>query len=130
MIVLAIKTDQPEAELAIYDDKKQRANIKWAAQRILADTINLKLREILNLLSISLNDIEGIVCFQGPGSFTGLRIGLSVGNALAYTLGIPIVATKGKNWLSLGIKELQSGKNQKIVTPYYNRPAATTRPKK
>jgi tRNA threonylcarbamoyladenosine biosynthesis protein TsaB len=43
-----------------------------------------------------MHDIEGVVCFKGPGSFTGLRIGLTVGNALAYAQNIPVVASKSK----------------------------------
>lgn len=130
MIVLTIRTDKPEAELAIHDGNKKLVEEKWQAHRILADTINSKLEKMLKLLSISFSDIEGIVCFEGPGSFTGLRIGLSVGNALAYAQNIPIVASKGDNWIEKGIKKLEAGENQKIVTPYYDRPAATTTPKK
>ena len=35
-------------------------------------------------------DIKNIVCINGPGSFTGLRIGLTVGKTLAYTLNVSI----------------------------------------
>ncbi len=47
--------------------------------------------------------IEGIVCYEGPGSFTGLRIGLSFGNALAYTRGIPIVGARDSSWIEKGL---------------------------
>lgn len=135
MIILTLRTDKPEAELSIYDVKSpslhvELAYVKWQAHLELSNTIHKEIRKILNKSSISLNGIEGIVCFRGPGSFTGLRIGLTVANALAYTQDIPIVAATGQKWIDSGIKDLLAGKNSKIVRPKYDRPAAITSPKK
>ena len=130
IVILAIRTDKPQAELYLYDAKKELGQLKWQAHRELSGTIHKQIDKILNKSSISLGDVKGIVCFKGPGSFTGLRIGLSVANALAYVTNIPIVARKGDDWLEQGIKNLQAGKNDKIAVPYYDRLAATTQPKK
>lgn len=43
---------------------------------------------------ISLKDVHEIRVNTGPGSFTGLRIGISIANALAYTLKIPVNGKK------------------------------------
>jgi tRNA A37 threonylcarbamoyladenosine modification protein TsaB len=83
MIILTLRTDKTEAEIGLYDNEKQLAYEIWYAHRELAETIHKKLAEILDKASKELNDIGGVVCFKGPGSFTGLRIGLTVGNALA-----------------------------------------------
>lgn len=48
------------------------------------------IKEILEENNLTLKDIKNIVCINGPGSFTGLRIGLSVAKTLAYTLNVPI----------------------------------------
>ena len=138
MIVLVLRTDKPEAELGLYENEKQVAYVKWQAHRELSETIHLKIKEILKpsttlrsgKSSASLSDVGGIVVFKGPGSFTGLRIGLSVANALAYAQDIPIVAKTGQKWIETGIKDLQAGKNDKIALPKYDRPVATTPPKK
>lgn len=45
---------------------------------------------ILKENDLTVKDIKDIVCINGPGSFTGLRIGLSVGKTMAYSLNIPI----------------------------------------
>ncbi len=39
-------------------------------------------------------DLEGIEVEKGPGSFTGLRVGVSVANALGFALGIPVNGKK------------------------------------
>lgn len=126
MMILAIRTDKPEAELYLYKDTEQIAVAKWQAHRELAETIHKKLDELLSSQGQALRSVRGIVCFKGPGSFTGLRIGLTVANALAYAQNIPIVAKRGEHWLEKGIADLQTGKNDKIATPYYDRPAVTS----
>lgn len=126
MLVLAIRTDKPQAELYLYNDKKEGGQLKWQAHLKLSKTIHVQIDKLLNKSSISLKDIDGIVCFKGPGSFTGLRIGLTVANALAYSQNIPIVARKDDDWLKKGIIDLKPGKNDKIATPFYDRPAATS----
>lgn len=130
MRILTIRTDKPEAELGIHEDQKQLAYIKWEAHRALSDTIFYKLRDLLNESSKRLEDIEGVVCFRGPGSFTGLRIGLSVANALAFARNIPITGTGGETWIEDGIKKLREGSNDKITLPEYGAPARTTKQRK
>jgi tRNA threonylcarbamoyladenosine biosynthesis protein TsaB len=130
MMILGIRTDKPEAELYIYDGDKKLAEIKWQAHLKLAETLNSKIEEILYKSSIPYDDLGGIMVFKGPGSFTGLRIGLSAANALAYSLSIPIVAMGGDDWLAASMKDLFAGKNDKIAIPEYGAPARTTKPRK
>ena len=130
MKILVIRTDKPEAEIGLYQDDKRLAYKKWPADRRLSETTHIELQKILDESSISLKEVQGIVVFKGPGSFTGLRIGMSVANALAYGLKIPIVAKSGKNWISLGIKSLLAGGNDRIALPNYGAPAKTTLPRR
>jgi tRNA threonylcarbamoyladenosine biosynthesis protein TsaB len=130
MIILTLRTDKPEAEIGIYDGEKQLTYETWQAHRELAETVHKKIAEVLNMLSIPLEDVEGIICFKGPGSFTGLRIGLTVANALAYAQNIPVVARQDPNWLEQGVKDLLAGQNDKRALPEYGAPAHTTTPKK
>lgn len=125
-VILALRTDKPEAELYLYKDKEQLGKIKWQAHLELSKTIHKKINKLLALQGLTLQQINGIVCFKGPGSFTGLRIGLAVANALAYAMQIPITAHHGEDWIKKGIGDLLAGKSDKIATPYYDRPAATS----
>ena len=130
MIILTIRTDKPEAEIGLFNDKRQLAYITWPAHRELSVTIHHKLNELLTGQAKKLKDIEGIVCFKGPGSFTGLRIGLTVGNALAYSLEVPIVGTMGNNWIESGILSLNTDGQKKVVLPEYGADVHITPPRK
>ena len=130
MIILALKTDQENAYVAIYDGRKLLSEIEWLAHRELSTTLFAKIDELLNTNNLKLHDIEGIIGFEGPGSFTGLRIGLTAANTFAYVLDVPIIAKQGERWLSLGVHALQSGENSKLLLPSYGSEAHITQQKK
>lgn len=130
MIILTMRTDKPEAELRLFDGQNQLAEIIWQAHRELAETIHLKIKELLDGQQKELKDIQGIVAYQGPGSFTGLRIGLSVANALADGLKVPIVAGHGDDWQQAGVARLQKGEQDQQVMPEYGAPVHITAQKR
>jgi tRNA threonylcarbamoyladenosine biosynthesis protein TsaB len=130
MIILAIKTDQPESEFWLLDDHKTLEHVKYLAHHDLARTIHLKIAKMLKNRNLDWPDIEGLVCFKGPGSFTGLRIGLTVANSLAYALKIPIVGEEEDDWLDSGITKLLKNKNDEIVVPFYGAEPHVTKARK
>jgi tRNA threonylcarbamoyladenosine biosynthesis protein TsaB len=129
MIILTLRTDKPEAEIGLYRDQTQISYEVWEAHRRLAETLHTRIGRLLRQQQLDFKDVEGIVVYQGPGSFTGLRIGIAVANALAYSLDVPIIAA-GDDWIERGIAMLLSGRNQTIAMPEYGQPAHTTTQKK
>lgn len=129
MIILTIRTDKPESEIGLFEGDKKITYLSWLAHRQLAETIHLRLQELLSSQNKDWQDIEGIVCYKGPGSFTGLRIGLTVGNSLAYGLGIAIVGTTGENWQQQGFERLQAGENETTTLPEYGSEPHITQPR-
>lgn len=125
---VAIRTDTSDTEIYRLDEngKIERQKL-WPAGRTLARDLP---GEIDGLIDGKYSDVTGIIVFKGPGSFTGLRIGITVANALAYAENIPIVGTNGTDWLKSGLTQLASGADDKIVLPEYGAPATITAPKK
>lgn len=127
MLMLAIRTDKPEAELYLFNDQNQLTTITWLAHRQLAETLHKKIEELLSSQGISPQMLKKIGVYQGPGSFTGLRIGISTANAYAYGLQIPIVGATGDDWIETCIT--MSG-TQDTVNPLYESEPHITQQKK
>lgn len=118
-MILAIRTDQPQATIQFGDKTKT-----WLAGRKLSQEL---LPEIKSLVG-DYAKLTGIVVFQGPGSFTGLRIGITVANTLAHGLNIPIVAAEGDDWIKQGASRLTRGDNDGQVMPHYGAEPNITKP--
>lgn len=126
MLVLTIRTDKPQAEIGLYNSSEKLDVQTWQAHRELSVTIHQKIAELLDAHSFDLKDLDAILCFKGPGSFTGLRIGLTVGNALALSLSKPIVSTSGEDWIEKGMQRLEKGENEAVAMPEYGADAHIT----
>ena len=129
MMILTLRTDNPKAEIGLFDGETQLAYETWEAQRELAATLHSKIKALLEGQGRTYADIGGIVCFEGPGSFTGLRIGITVADTFAYSFSKPIVAAGGDDWAKTGIRKLLAGENDRIALPSYGAPAHVTAPR-
>jgi tRNA threonylcarbamoyladenosine biosynthesis protein TsaB len=129
MLILTIRTDKPEAELGLFEDDKKLVYLTWPAHRELAETIHQKMKELLGSQRKSLSDLQAISVFKGPGSFTGLRIGVSVANTLADSLRIPAVGTGGDEWIAQAARRLAAHENDRVVSPEYGAPPHITPPR-
>lgn len=130
-MILAIRTDAPEARLVLLkSDGEVASDVHWQADRRLAHELLGKLEQLLSECSTTWQDLSGLIVYQGPGSFTGLRIGITVMNTIAYAEDIPIVGADGDQWIEHGIEQLASGEAHEIVLPEYGAEARITKPRK
>lgn len=130
-MILALKTDQPEAELFLLNqESKIIAHYHWLAGRSLADTLITKIDQFLVSQKLGKDDLVGLVVFTGSGSFTGLRIGATVVNALAYNLKLPVVKASGDDWLKAVAQKLELTQIGDFVVPDYDGEPNITKPKK
>lgn len=106
------------------------AYYEWEAGRDLARGLLSFLIEKLALHQQDIQDLKGIGVQRGPGSFTGLRIGISTVNTLAYFAHIPVAGATGDAWREYAIRQLKDGVDEKIILPEYGRAARITQPKK
>lgn len=125
-MILAVRTDKPEAELYLLSETNNVVDsYKWQAHRELSDTLLEKVESLLNKNDLSVNHLNALVIYKGPGSFTGLRIGVTFVNTLAYALNVPVYGTTGDNWL-----EVKDVKAKKQIIPEYGALPNITKPKK
>jgi len=56
-----------------------------------SETLLPHIEQVLKMAAVAKEELTGIAVSNGPGSFTGLRIGLAAAKAMSYVLGIPLV---------------------------------------
>ena len=97
---LFIDTSNAEKIVIGLDGEKFESSARQKTSQKLLPSIS----EILNKYGSSIKEITEIEENRGPGSFTGLRVGVSVANALGWTLGIPVNGKKVLKGKPLDIK--------------------------
>ena len=128
-MILLLNTSTPVCYLSLIDGDWHQDD-QWPAARNLAKDLLGYLNEKLGAYGKKWSDITAIGVFEGPGSFTGLRIGITVMNTIADAQGIPIVGGRGDKWQDEVLTKLQSGQNERIVLPFYGSEANITVSKK
>ncbi len=129
-MILALHTATPNCRMMLLADDGILHEKKWLAERRLADELLGEIESFLHENNVAFENLDGLAVFRGPGSYTGLRIGISVMNALSYGLTIPIAGELGDNWFEKSRKRLAKGDNETIVIPEYGGLPNVTLPKK
>jgi tRNA threonylcarbamoyladenosine biosynthesis protein TsaB len=128
-MIMTLKTATSTTELQlIQPDGTLLVQDTWESDRQLSSQLLEHLSQLLGRQRLTWDALIGVVVFRGPGSFTGLRIGITVANAIAYAQEIPIVGTMGDDWVPAGLKRLASGQTDTQVLPHYGAPPNITKP--
>jgi tRNA threonylcarbamoyladenosine biosynthesis protein TsaB len=101
MIILAIDTCEAYCSAAIVKGGNGLARYSEKIGRGHAEKLLPAIEQLLIDASLSWRDLEKIAVISGPGTFTGLRIGLSVARGLALSLQIPCVGMSALKCLAL-----------------------------
>jgi len=140
-LFLCLDTSTPTARVAILDgDGGVRHSAEATAERHSSHVLPL-CAEALRAVSIAPADLAGIACGGGPGSFTGLRVGLSTVKGLALATGVPLYVMSSLHALALDILDahgivsgpltavpcLDAGKGEVYVAGYVADDAALVR---
>lgn len=91
MLTIAIDSSQEICTLALAKGSELLCEYHFEHKMSLLRRIVPNMENMLTDAGASVGDIEGVIVSLGPGSFTGLRIGVTVGKTIAYTLSKPIV---------------------------------------
>ncbi|WP_315437468.1 tRNA (adenosine(37)-N6)-threonylcarbamoyltransferase complex dimerization subunit type 1 TsaB [uncultured Selenomonas sp.] len=92
MSILSIDTSSQVSSVAVLSAERVAAEISMQGALTHSETLMPHIEMALRMARVEKSELEGIAVSIGPGSFTGLRIGLASAKMMAYALHIPLIA--------------------------------------
>lgn len=103
-LILQIETATQTCSVALAENGKLLNLIEKTDRNIHASNITLFIEEVLKLSDKTTSELDAIAISMGPGSYTGLRIGVSTAKGLCYALDIPLIAVNTLAAMASGFK--------------------------
>ncbi len=91
MKILAMDTATVVSSVAVATEDRVVAELTAETRFTHSETLVENIEEVMRLADVKREDLSAVAVSLGPGSFTGLRIGLAAAKAIAYALSIPLV---------------------------------------
>ena len=101
--ILQIETATTVCSVALATDGKLVACKQVDQRNIHAEVITLFIEELIASAGLKFTDLDAIAVSSGPGSYTGLRIGISTAKGLCYALDKPLIAVETLDAMANGV---------------------------
>jgi len=92
MLTLAINTASSFTSIALLGSQKLLSENSWKSENDEAEKLMPAIDTLLKEHDKTYKDIERVISIKGPGSFTGLRVGITVANTISYLTGCELLA--------------------------------------
>jgi len=126
MIVLALDTSAAAASAAVVKDGLLRGEITIRNGKTHSQKVIPMINQLLGMLDYKPKDLDLLAVANGPGSFTGLRIGVVTIKAMAYALNIPVAEVSTLMALAYTVNEteglvcpIMDARNRQVYTGLY-----------
>lgn len=110
MKTLLIETSTDNCSVGLASGSALLTVFEQTGKRQHSEFLNVFIQEALRKTGWNIQEIDGVAVGKGPGSYTGLRIGVSTAKALCYALEIPLVGLPSLQILSQQIKQSANAK--------------------
>jgi len=112
---LAIDTSTDNASIALVHGDEVPAELTWRCEQNHTVELLPHLARLLDEAKVGVQSISCVIVAKGPGSFNGLRAGISTAKGLAFSLGIPIIGIS-----SLEVIAYQHAETSLPICPIFN----------
>lgn len=107
-IILSIETSTKACSAAIHQDGKLLSVSELYNEKSSSGMLTTLIEHVVKTASLKLQDIDAVAVAKGPGSYTGLRIGVSTAKGLCFTLEKPLISINTLEAMAYSIYELKS----------------------
>jgi len=113
-----LECSSPVCSVALSVDGKTMLTLKGERQNSHAEVITLLIEQLMQETSTSLDSLDAICHSNGPGSYTGLRVGASTAKGLAFGLQIPVICISTlKGLAAAALKKLPEMSETELICP-------------
>jgi len=110
-LLLSLETSTQSCSVALHDDGVWVASKVIETPRSAASQLAVIIDQVFQTSNRKPKELEGVIVAAGPGSYTGLRIGVATAKGLCYALNIPIVSINTLELMAFQFLELDAVKN-------------------
>ncbi|GGD41126.1 tRNA (adenosine(37)-N6)-threonylcarbamoyltransferase complex dimerization subunit type 1 TsaB [Emticicia aquatilis] len=107
-IILSIETSTKACSAAIHQDGKLLSVSELYNEKSSSGMLTTLIEHVVKTASLKLQEVDAIAVAKGPGSYTGLRIGVSTAKGLCFTLEKPLIAINTLEAMAFSIFDLKS----------------------
>jgi len=115
-LILNIETATPICSVCIGKDGKELVTREIREGQAHAESLTLLIQEALDVSGLKMNQLDAIAASNGPGSYTGLRIGLSVAKGICYALDKKLITLDSLEVLAWGTFQ-KTGRSDVLYCP-------------
>ena len=113
-MILCLETATSTCSVALNDGLRTLALRECKGQNAHSEKITIFIKEVLDEVGVSYDRLDAVAVSQGPGSYTGLRIGVSTAKGVCYAADLPLMAVDTLHAMAYGMRdrlgaELQPG---------------------
>lgn len=127
MIILAISTSSNNASVSLLENNTCIKELNIINEKTHSEKLMPLIDELFTATGFDLSKVGLIACDNGPGSFTGLRIGIATVKALAEVKGIPVIGISSLDALSYNVSNsdyicsLIDARNNQVYCAIFNK---------
>ena len=115
-LILSIETATPVCSVALHQEGKLLAQAEFHVDKVHATALTPTIGFLLQQCGLRKQDLAAIAVSKGPGSYTGLRIGVAVAKGLCFTLNVPLIGIETLEAMAWGMVPLVA-KDQSLICP-------------
>lgn len=105
-LILAIETATPVCSVSLFSAGKVLACYEYEGQKLHAKMLAPLIDRILNDRDLKPSDLDAIAVGKGPGSYTGLRVGVATAKGLCMSLKLPLIACDSLEGIASSVLEM------------------------
>lgn len=115
MLVLAFDTTAAACSVALVKDGVALAHIRELMDQGQAEILMPQIEEVMQETGLAYSALDRIAVTIGPGSFTGVRVGLSAARALGLAAGKPVIGISSLETIAAAVPEVERGRHAHIL---------------